>query len=244
MPAALEDLGGLRAGHDVAGGELQLVGRVLAHEALALAVEQVAALAAGALGDQHAGRVERRGVELHELHVLQRHARRERQAHAVARGGVGVGRGPVDAAGAAGGEHDGLRADGLDGAVDHVVRHDAATAAVGVLHQLGDEPLLVGRDLVLHAHRVERVQDHQAGEVGGEAGAREAGAAERALGDLAGALVAAEDRAPVLELDDLAGRHLAQDLDGVLVAEVVGALDGVEGVVRRGCPRSRCRAPR
>ena len=118
--------------------------------------------------------------------------------------------------------------------MDHVVGHDAAAAAVGVLHQLGDEPLLVGRDLVLHAHGVERVQDDQAGQVGGEAGAREAGAAERALGDLAGGLVPAEDRAPVLELDDLVRGRLAEDLDRVLVADVVGALDGVEGVVVGG----------
>ena len=50
--AALVDLGLLGAGDDVAGGELELVGRVLLHEALALGVEQPRALAAGALGDQ------------------------------------------------------------------------------------------------------------------------------------------------------------------------------------------------
>ena len=52
--AALVDLGLLGAGDDVAGGELHLVGRVALHEALAVGVQQVSALAAGALGDQEA----------------------------------------------------------------------------------------------------------------------------------------------------------------------------------------------
>ena len=48
--------------------------RVALHEALALAVGEVAALAARALGDQAAGAVDAGRVELDELHVLQRQA--------------------------------------------------------------------------------------------------------------------------------------------------------------------------
>ena len=44
-------------------------------------------------------------------------------------------------------------------------------------------------------------------------------------------LRAREDGAPVLELVDVVGRLVAEDLDRVLVAEVVGALDGVVGVL-------------
>ena len=51
---------------------------------------------------------------------------------------------------------------------------------------------------------------------------------------------AREDRAPVLELVDVARRLVAEDLDRVLVAEVVRALDGVErvllGIVLRRVP--------
>ena len=50
------------------------VGRVLRHEALALAVDQDAAFAAHALGDQDAQLVDAGGVELEEFHVLQRDA--------------------------------------------------------------------------------------------------------------------------------------------------------------------------
>ena len=72
--AALVDLGLLGARDHVAARELHRVRRVPLQEALALGVEQVGALAAAALGDQHARRRERRRVELHHLHVLQRHA--------------------------------------------------------------------------------------------------------------------------------------------------------------------------
>src|SRR6476620_9080478 len=48
------DLGLLGAGDDIARGEFHLVRRVLLHEALAVGVEQVRALATSALGDQEA----------------------------------------------------------------------------------------------------------------------------------------------------------------------------------------------
>ena len=230
-PAALHDLRGLGAGHHVTGCQLELVGGVLAHEALPVLVQEVAALSAGTFRHEHAVRGERGGVELHELHVLERHALAEGQAHGVAGRSVRVRRRAVDAPGAASGHHHGLGADRLDAPVDHVVGHDPHGVAGVVGHQVGDEPLLVGRDVVLHAHGVERVQDDQPGQVGRVAGAREPGAAEGALGDLAGVLLAAEDRSPVLQLVHLQRRALAEDLDRVLVADVVGALDGVERVV-------------
>ena len=70
--AALVDLDLLGARDDVAGGELHLVGGRLLHEAFALGVEQVGALAARALGDQDAGLDQAGGVVLDHLHVHQR----------------------------------------------------------------------------------------------------------------------------------------------------------------------------
>ena len=67
-------------------------------------------------------------------------------------------------------------------------------------------------------------------DVGRIRGAGLAGRAEGPLRDPA-VLGAREDGAPVLELVDVAGRLVAEDLDRVLVAEIVGALDRVVGVL-------------
>ena len=106
--AALVDLGLLGAGDDVARGQLQLVGRVLLHEALALGVEQPGALAAGALGDQQPVARQRRRVVLDHLHVHQPGADPVGLGDAVAGHDQPVGGGPVGLAGAAGGEDHGL----------------------------------------------------------------------------------------------------------------------------------------
>ena len=121
-------------------------------------------------------------MELHELHVHQRDARFITDAHAVGRRGVAVGRLCVHASGAAGRIDRGFRADELQLAVAHVVRdHAGADAVVDRLR--GAEVFFVD----LHAEALEllpqRVEDHQAGNVGRIAGARGAGAAEGALGD-------------------------------------------------------------
>ncbi len=79
-PAPLVDLGLLGARDDVARRELHGVRRVANEEALAVLVQEVGALAAAALGDEHPGRRERRRVELHHLHVLQRDARTKAMA--------------------------------------------------------------------------------------------------------------------------------------------------------------------
>ena len=66
-------------------------------------------------------------------------------------------------------------------------------------------------------------------DIADEVGARLRGAAEGARSELTVGL-AIEDDAHVLELDDVAGRLLAHDLDGVLIGEIVAAFDRVEGV--------------
>ena len=153
----------------------------------------------------------------------------QRLRHPVAGAGVGVGRAGVEPARAAGGEDHRLRPDRGEPAVEQVPG-DHALAAAFVLDQLPDEELLVDLEVALHHLLVEDVHEHVAGDVGRVGGSRLAGRAERALRDAA-VLGAREDRAPVLELVDVVGRLVAEDLDRVLVAEVVGALDRVEGVL-------------
>src|SRR5919108_1255112 len=141
----------------------------------------------------------------------------------------------------AGGEDHRLRADRLQPAVEEVPADDAL-AAVVVHDELPREELLVDLQVALHDLLVEDLDQHVAGDVGRVRRPRRARGAERALRDPA-VLGAGEDGAPVLELVDVARRLLAQDLDRVLVAEVVGALDGVEGVDLRvvlgGVPERR-----
>ena len=93
--APLVDLDRHRPADHVARGQVLGGGGIALHEALALGVGQVAALAARTLGDQAAGTGDARGVELDELQVLQRQA--GAQHHGVAVAGAGVGRGGAEA---------------------------------------------------------------------------------------------------------------------------------------------------
>ena len=147
----------------------------------------------------------------------------------VARARVGVGGAAVDAAEAAGGEDHGPALDALH-APTHEIPCRHADAAIAVEHQVEREPLVVDGDAALDQLLVQHVQQDVAGDVGRVAGARRAAGAERALGDLA-VLGAAEHSAHVLQLVDVAGPLLAHHLDRVLVAQVVRALDGEEGVL-------------
>ena len=147
----------------------------------------------------------------------------------------------VEPAGAAGREDHRLRADHLEPAVQQVPA-DHPLAATVVDDELPGEVLLVGEDVALDHLLVEHLDEHVARDVGRVGRARRAGRAERALRDAA-VLGPREDGSPVLELVDVVRRLVAEDLDRVLVAEVVGALDGVVGVllgiVLGGVPEGR-----
>ena len=126
--AAFLDLLVHRAADDVARREVLQVRRVALHEALAVAVQQDAALAAHAFGDQHAGAGDAGRVELPELHVLERHAGARRHAEAVAGVDERIGRRGEDAPGAAGREDRRLRLQDHHLAGLHLERDDAQTS--------------------------------------------------------------------------------------------------------------------
>ena len=107
--AAFLDLGRHRARHDIAAREVLGVRRIALHEALAVLVEEVAALSAHALRDQHARARHAGRMELPELHVLERNSGARRHAQAVTGIDESVGAGGKDAPGAAGGENRRLR---------------------------------------------------------------------------------------------------------------------------------------
>ena len=170
-------------------------------------------------------------MELHELHVLERQPGAERHRHPVARAGVGVRRRPVEASHAPRGEDRRGAEHDLHAAVQEIPADDARAAPV-VLDEAEGEVLLEDDEPLLHPLRElleEHLDQHVPGDVGRVDGARRAGGAERPLVELS-LRVPREDAAPLLELVDVARRLAREDLDRVLVAEVVGALDRVEGV--------------
>src|ERR1041385_4466682 len=128
----------------------------------------------------------------------------------------------------------GRGAEAMDRAVVEVERDDAAAAAFVVHDQVDGEVFDEELRRVSQRLAVHGVQHGVAGAVGGRAGALRRAlaemrghAAERPLIDLAVFLSPRERHAPVLELIDRGGRLANHVFDGVLVAEPVGALDGV-----------------
>ncbi len=229
--ATLVDLGLLGAGDHVAGGQLHLVRRVLLHEALAVGVQQVRALAPRALGDQEALAGQRRRVVLDHLHVHQRRPDAVGLCDPVAGADQRVGGRLPDLPVATRGEDHGLGAEVGHRSVPDVSADRADAVAVVIHREAGREVLLVAGDVlgVLHELLVEDVHDRLARDVRDVVGACGRGASEGAGAELA-LLVAVEGDAEVLEVKELLRRGPAHDLDRVLVGEVVRPLDGVEGV--------------
>ena len=125
-----------------------------------------------------------------------------------------------------------MRAKPVQRALGHVERDH--TAALAIFHnEVEGEVLDEELGIVLQGLLIQGMQHGVAGAGGCRAGAlRDAlavvggHAAERALIDLA--LLRARERYPVmLELDHRRGRHLAHELDGILIAQPVGAFHGV-----------------
>jgi hypothetical protein len=190
----------------------------------------VSALAARALGDQQPVPLKRGGVVLDHLHVHQLGADVVRERVTVACADEGVRRGVEDLAVAAHREDHGLRLEELHAAVADVARDTAGDAPLVGQQQLRGEPLLEAVHLlVLHQLLVEHVQDRLAGDVRHVVGAGGRGAAERARAELALG-VAVERHTEVLHVQDGLRGLPAHDLDGVLIAQVVRALDRVERV--------------
>jgi len=230
---ALGDLDGNGARHHIAPGQILGMRRVALHEALAVLVQEIAALAAHAFGDEAADAGDAGGMELPELHVLQRQPGAQHHAEAVAGVDHGVAAVAEHASCPAGGEQRRARLNqkrlaGLDGD-----RRDTEAIAVGIAHEVEREVFVEELRAVGDVLLVQRVQQRVTGAVGGGAGA--GGllaaevfrlAAEGALVDLA-VVQPRERQAHVFELVHRAGGLAAHELDRVLVAEPVAALDRV-----------------
>jgi hypothetical protein len=203
---------------------------VVLQVAVAVLVEQPAALGPSGLGDQDAGERQTGRVVLDELHVLQRRPGPVRECHPVAGLDVAVRRVREHPPAAAGAQDHGPARNRLDppgGQLDA----DDALHAVLVDQQRGHVPLVVAGDLLVLQRRLEqRVQQVEAGLVRREPGALLLHAPERADRDLAVGR-SAPRAAPVLELHQLDRRLHHERLDRVLVAQPVTAGHRVVGVL-------------
>ena len=122
----------------------------------------------------------------------------------------------------------------MDSAVVEIERYHAAAAAIIVHDQVDGKILDVELGRMAQRLAVHGVQHGMAGAVGGGAGALRGAlavmrghATERALIDLAVLLATRERQTPVFQLVDCGRRIAAEIFDGVLVAEPIGAFDGV-----------------
>ncbi len=235
-PPALAHLGDDGTRHHVPAGQVLRVGRVALHEALALAVHQVAAFAARAFGDEHAAPGHAGGVELEELHVLQRQAGAQHHGHSITGVDVGIAGGAEHLATATGGQQGGARVDEERLAGGDIHHQCARHRTLPVLEQVDGE--ILGEEVAacLEALLVERMQDGVAGAVGGRAGSARLLLAEMAALTTEGTLVdapalqAGEGHPLVLQFVHRGDGLAAHELDGVLVAEVVGTLYRIEHV--------------
>src|SRR5215813_9813521 len=212
------------------GLRLRLAEVVILQVAVAVLVEQIAALGARGFGDQNAGERQPGRMVLDELHVLEWDARVEGERHAVAVLDVRVGGERKNLATTAGADDHGFGEDGLN-AAGHQLDGDHAARPAVVNQQFGDEPFVVARDrLVLERGLEEGVEHVEAGLVGGEPRAFILHPAERPDRDAAVRL-ATPRAAPMLELQQLPGRLLDEEFNRVLVAHPISAGDRVVGVL-------------
>jgi hypothetical protein len=158
------------ARNHIAAGQVFDLGGVLLHEALATAIEQNAALAAHALGDEEAGGVEASGVELVKLHIFQRDAAPVANGGTIAGEAVGVAGYFPAFAPTTGSKHDSLAMKNVDLAIGNANGHHAN--GFTIFHQQIDDVVFIEKvDVVLDTLLVQRLQNHMAGAVGGMAGA-------------------------------------------------------------------------
>ena len=230
--AALAHFGVDGAGNHVAGGELQLLGVVALHEALAIFVAEDAAFAAHRFGDQNALHARRPhhagGMKLHELHVHQLGARVVGERHAVAGVLPGV-RGDLPGlADAAGADDDGLGLEDDEAALLAPVAEGAGDA-VAIFEQPRDGALHVDVDAQMHAAVLQGADHLEAGAVADVAEPFEGVAAKGPLQNLA-VLGAVEERAPLLQFAHALGGLLGVELGHAPVVQEFSAAHGVAEV--------------
>mmetsp|Transcript_45581 Transcript_45581/g.121197 ORF Transcript_45581/g.121197 Transcript_45581/m.121197 type:complete len:372 (+) Transcript_45581:1171-2286(+) len=232
--AALADLDGHRARHDVARGQILCGGGITLHEALAILVAEDTTLTAAALSHQATGTVDAGRMELHELEILQGQAGASNHGIAVTSAGVGAGGREVSAAVSSGGKNGVVGTEAVESAILHAHSHDTPARAVGIHDQIGGEVLneehgVEAKSLAVEGvkHRVPSTVSNSGAAVSLTTLAKLEGlTTEGTLVDLA-LLSTRERHAIVLELNDSARGLTTHVLNSILVAEPVRTLHRV-----------------
>lgn len=254
--AAVTDLHGHGSGDDVTRGKI-LGGRsVTLHEAFTLRVEKVTTLTTSTLGDQAASAVDTGRVELDKLEILVGETSTGNHGHTVTSASVSRRAAEVGTSVATGGEDGVVGEESVESAVLLVVGEDTTALAV-LHNQVKGEVLDEVVGVVAQRLAVQGVQKGVAGSVGGGAASvglatlaillrlttesslvavrRPVSDAARQLGLGLGVdqnlhlafLGTGKGAAVVLELDNGGGSLAGHVVNGVLVTEPVGALDGI-----------------
>lgn len=249
---SLEDLHTHGSGDDVSGGEVLDGGSVTFHESFSEGVSEDTTLSSAALREETAGTVDSGRVELDELGVLAGESGTTEHSVTVASAGVGGGAGEVGASPSSGGDDGVVRSDSVDGSVGDGHADDSSAGSLLVHDQIEDEVLDEEVAVVPETSSEEGVQHGVSGSVG--SGGAPVGlddflaldletfsevqglSSEGSLVDSSGAddLVfwssSGEWHSVAFEFEDGLGGLLAHVVDGVLVSEEIGSLDGIVGV--------------
>src|SRR5690554_4991548 len=232
--ATFKNLQNHGTGHNVTAGQVFGVRSITLHEALAFGVDQVTTLTPATFSYQNTGTVDTGRVELPHFHVLNRVAGTQRHADTVTGVDQGVGGGRVNTSGTAGSQDRSL---GLD--VRHFTRldvdgHNTNHFIFAVLDQIYRVPLVQEGSTTLQVGLVQSVQQSVTGTVSSGTGTGCLGGVVRTLGLTTertlvntALLSTGERKTHVLQLEYGLGAYGTHVFDGVLVTDIVGALDGV-----------------
>mmetsp|Transcript_4714 Transcript_4714/g.11881 ORF Transcript_4714/g.11881 Transcript_4714/m.11881 type:complete len:335 (-) Transcript_4714:384-1388(-) len=247
---ALADLHGHGPRNHIPARQVLGAGGVSFHEPLALAVPQYASLAATSLRDEAPRAVDPRGMELHELGILISESRSHRHGVSIPGACVGAGAREVRAAIPPGGQHRVLRLDAMQRSVLHVQGHSSDALSIVRHEQVHGEVFDEVRGVECEGAAVQGVEHGMSGPVGGGAAPVrlpslpeiQALSSERSLVNLP-LLRPAEGQAEFLQFQHGLRGLATHVVDGVLIAEPIGSLDGVvhvpSPIVRSHVPQCR-----
>ena len=231
--ASLADFHGHGTGDDITAGEILGGGGVSLHETLTLRVSEDTTFSSATLGHEATDTVDTGGVELDELGILDGDTGSHGHGGTITSAGVGGGGAEVATTVTTGGDDGVLGVEAVDGAVFKAEGHD--TDALLAVHDEVEGVVLdeVG-GVVGEGATVEGVEHGVAGTIGGSSGSVGLTTftvflgltTEGSLVDLA-VLASGEGETVVLQLTDGTGGFTAHVVDGVLVTEPIGTLDGI-----------------